>query len=654
MKINYLINKLTSKKLPFTRALLSIKMAIPSSFYLCLVIIVSKFLGLLIITSNFIYQNFNNNDEIKSFGLKLTNIFQVFTVFGLFGQSLSYPIYSSLCYLIFIIEIIFILSFLKFYLNIKKKENYLANPKSRTLWVLILSLFVLFAITAQHIIELNSFSFVIQFNTLTTTDYELFNSVLNNKSNYFANIILILINFFSIIFINVVTYYTFHLFNEPFFHSDFPVNLKYSNLSIFLMILLINLHSVHYVENILRDVTNIDISTSILLLKLTLFIFLFFIFLLIFFKRFKHYNYTNFYSIGINFLLNYSFFSMIIEVILSSTNNYISDLQQLIFIFLCKIILSGSLIFINNFIFEKIYIKSCKVFLFKIYDGKLTKGDLNHFYYLLEILINNKTRLLGNEINKILIEEGLTIGDDLESQSLKDLNSLLNIILSHKMECNLEYCKCNIVNNFKNSNVFNKEINFILETIFTQINLYKEKDVNMLFSEYLFLIKESTLFSYSILNTFINKNLIFLSNINLMQLYSLTFKKIKNYNDSLIKNVEIYADFSQVFEDFELSNFYTKKMQKFSDNFENFISFKEKFDSSLKVDQNTNKIDSYIFSSIDELVLNCKKNKNLYQKIKNNIKNDFADKKCKSLELFYKLNMFLKFLTKRYQGVFNC
>jgi hypothetical protein len=428
--------------------------------------------------------------------------------------------------------------------------------------------------------------------------------------------ILMFINFLGIVFLNVFMYFAFKVLNEPFIDSDFPVRMRYPDFSMVLYVVFQNLQCIHYVELFFTDEDNLKIYKLMILGAVNLLL------VIGFSKTYNSFNFSSGLNYVINGILCFSFFSSIIEVSLNLTGNYIESLQLLIFTIICKLLISLSFVIISYYLSDKFFISRLKTSLFQPYDGKINKTDLESLFYLINLL------------------------NSLEKQQVDDLQKLMNIILTHKTECVIDYCKCTSISEYR-TEILLKELNLILESIFANLNLGKEQVINILFAEYLYYHRKSTLFAWSIMNTYISKNTGIVSNIEIYQFFLILIRKVYQFDD-VLKTTDNYVHFNMVFREVAVSKFYEKKILAFLENFENFVKFKERFDSTLKVDHNEGKIDSYIFQTeMSLLVENCRKYENLYKKMKIYIRKDFGQVRCKSVELGYRLYSFFIIFNKK-------
>jgi hypothetical protein len=613
------INTLTGKRIPMVRILLAIKenLTSTSAFYLFLIIL--KFLGLIILHLSFV-------PDATTHGYKLPTLLRQITTFNFIGTSATYSSYALLSYLTFLILLIFIGVYVYVLRQTKRKEDFIVTFKARVFSVILSVIFHVLLVLGQHIIELFSFIYVIQFNSGILISQNLNQNLLDLKNGNFAlffntslsadSYILVLINTLGIILINFFFFYALKIVNEPFFDTEFPVQMKLSGFSVLFYMIITNLQALHYVELFITDLTTVKVF------KYFIFGILNGLLLLGFARSYNSFNYNNSLAKLVYFLASFAFFSSILELSLSWTENPTEDFEQMLFILICKILITVSFTILTTYLNEKMFLSRLKTSLFQQYDGRASKSDLESLFYLINLLIN------------------------LKDDKVDELSHLMNIILTHKTECVVDYCKCNNINEYKTEKLVH-EINLILEGIFVNLNLGKENEINLVFSEYLFYMRKSTLFSWAIMNTFVSKNVGIKSSIEIYQFFLLLFKKVCQHDD-MMKATDHYIHFYEVFREIQVSNFYMKKMNKFIDNFENFVSFKEKFDNSIKVDHAEGRIDSYVFqTSMSHLVDTCRNHQMFYRKMKSYIRKDFSINRCKSTELSYKLFAFFQIFNKK-------
>ena len=142
---------LTGKRLPTVRILLAIKRKLLSTVWFYITFIIFKFLGLIIITSNFIPFGEEN------LGYKVTSILRSITLLGIFGKTLNMTSYSISCVFIFLFLIIFFIC-IKVILNKSKADGeYLYTSEANNLIIFISIIFQVLLICSQHVIEYLSF-----------------------------------------------------------------------------------------------------------------------------------------------------------------------------------------------------------------------------------------------------------------------------------------------------------------------------------------------------------------------------------------------------------------------------------------------------------------------------------------------------------------
>lgn len=619
MNRSLFINTLTGKHIPLVRILLAIKENLTSGapFYFFLVIL--KFLGLLTL-------HLSLTPEENNFGYKLPSLLREITTFNLLGASMSYTTYALLCYLTFLVLVILIGVYIYVQKETKGKEDYIVTFKARVFSASLSVIFHILLVLGQHIIELFSFIYVIQFNSGTLKSANLNINLLNLNGGKFSlffnsslpadSYVLVLINTLGIILINVFFFYALRIVNEPFFDTRLPVQMKLSGFTILFYMIMSNLQGLHYIELFITDAATAKVFKY--------FIFGVFDFLLMigFTRSYNSFNYNNNLTKLVYFLASFCFFSSIFEISISWSGEVSKDFNQMLFNLICKILITLSFTILTSFFNEKTLLTRLKTSLFQQYNGQADKSDLESLFYLINLLINIK------------------------DEKIEALTEVMNVILSHKTECGMDLCKCNNINDFKTEKMVH-EVNLILEGIFVNLNLGRENAINLVFAEYLFYMRKSTLFSWAIMNTFVSKNVGLKSSIEIYQFFLLLLKKVCQYDD-MMKATEHYIHFYEVFREIQVGNFYMKKMNKFIDNFDNFVSFKEMFDNGVKVDHAENCLDSFVFqTSMPDLVETCRKHQIFYREIKGYIRRDFSINRCKSTELSYKLYSFFQIFNKK-------
>jgi PAS domain S-box-containing protein len=616
MNRSLFVNTLTGKHVPMVRLLLAIKKRVTGVSFLYYYLAIFKLLGLLILTMSFIPR-----DE-TSYGYRLTKVLRSITTFGIFGTSLTYSSYTLGSYFIFFILLSSMGLFIYTYKLTKKKEDFIITFKAKILSFILAIILQVLLVLSHHLIEYFSFIFAIQFNSgvdnSMTPYYYLIkdHTLFMNSSLSVDAYILMLINLLGIVFLNIFMYFAFKILNEPFFDTDFPVRMRYPDFSMILYVVFQNLQCIHYLELFFINDENLKIYKFVILGVVNLLL------VIGFFKTYHSFNFSNGICYVINFLLCFSFFSSVLEVSLYLAINFIDSMQQLFFTTISKLFISLSFVIISHLFNEKLFISRLKTSLFKPYNGKISETDLESIFYLINLLIK------------------------LENSRNEEFYKLMDIILTHKTECAIDYCKCTSINDYTTDKLLN-EINLILESIFTNLNLGKEQFINILFAEYLYYQRKSTLFAWSIMNTYISKNTGIVSNIKIYQFFLILMRKVYQFDD-VLKTTENYVHFNMVFREVAVAKFYEKKILRFMENFENFVKFKERFDSSLKVDHTEGKIDSYVFQTeLSLLVENCRKYENLYKKMKAYIRKDFGHNRCKSVELGYRLYSFFIIFNKK-------
>ena len=216
MNSDTMISKLTSKKSPMLRLLLSIKYSLPKSEVFYIFITVFKLLGVLIIVNDF-----QSADRVSP--KNISYILSNFSSFSIFS-SIKYQAYTMISFIILGIVLLFIGFVIVLYNNFKLNQNFMFTKKSVILVNTVSYMSIFLTMFAQHFIELLSFIFYINVNDKTTL--ELF-----QKRNDF---IIMIINIFSIIFFNVLVYVCYFIYNLPYNVKDNPFKVKIDKLTLFI------------------------------------------------------------------------------------------------------------------------------------------------------------------------------------------------------------------------------------------------------------------------------------------------------------------------------------------------------------------------------------------------------------------------------------
>jgi hypothetical protein len=583
LNYKYMINRLTDKHDSTLKFLLFFKILFPSTLIVYYILSFIYVIGLLIISNSFLI------NPLAS-GLRLTETLRKLTSFYILGN-ISRNTYEIISLIIILTISIYILLMTKLYKNIKNIENYILEENS--FLVKIIRIFTTcLMILSQHIKEYLTFSIIMIFQIDIIKDYSLFS---NTVSFY-----IVCINSISFVFFNFFEYFLVKTINQPMYQSRFPVSIRETNLTLFLLFVVTKMQSIHYLEILINN-------SKVIYIKCALFAILDIIMLLHYYKRFKSYNFQNSLLNFIEYLFTYCFFSTIVEVFLHLIDRSFTDNLPII-ILVIKLALTINFIKLNKYLKNKNFKKKCKDMLFKEYFYQtLHNADIDAFYYFLDLIYLYK---LKNDKNK--------------------MEQIVEIILAHKMDCTFEYCTCKAIgSNYQN-------LDFLLESIFNNLNFMNDPNVNILYSEYLIFIKKTCLFSYALLNTFINKNRF--SIFDKSRHLFISFRSIFIYNNDYCKKMSDFLMFDKIFSNVRIQKKFNKRLEIICKVYDYFINFKDRFDNCLKYSDTY--VDSYIFDDIDIIVKNCSNFREAYKNLKQTIRSYFRDNKCVNVELSHKLSSF--------------
>jgi hypothetical protein len=594
MKVNDMINKVVHKNENLLKLLLIMKMSLPSLTYFYVVIILIKFLGMFIVSNFFLL---SKNIFSKSFVQLLRKI----TSFGIFSN-MSYALYSSLSYVFLILILIYLGLYLWAYKLVK--SDIWSNSSGRVNKVIriINCLNVVYLLLAQHFIEYFSFIYYINFISKENTSHTLFNQI--------TDYLLIVLNSLGIIFMNIFMIFAYNILNEPtnITKSGFKLHVNYYCITT--AIICTNLQAFHFIDEIESD-------TNLFNIKLAQYVIILLLLLSQFIKRLHIFYFRTVLFYAIQAVYSYCFFSCIIEIIVYLISSPITDANHIMGLFLIKVTYSIIYILLSYYIYESRFQKQCNNIIFKeYYNDKFTYYELQTFYYFQSLMIT--------------------------SFKNKNFEKLNDVVFSHRAECSFGGCICKkILHDYSN-------LSIILENIYNRLNFVKNSKINLLYFEYLLLLRKSDIFAYSIVKTYLHKNRHTINIFEKVFFNLLLFQSIDYFNKNCMKALSDYPIYNEIWSKVSLHKLIEGSINDIIKAFEYFIDFKEKFDNCLKFENGA--VNSFIFNDFNNLVYNCVDLKKVYKNIKNNIKDNLQGSKCLDFELSYKLSLFFKLFNKKIPG----
>ena len=227
------------------------------------------------------------------------------------------------------------------------------------------------------------------------------------------------------------------------------------------------------------------------------------------------FNYPLFTNYFISIMSGFSFFSMLIKLLLY----YLQYTIKSNFIFnLLNIFISCFFEYLHRNANDIKLLNLTKKELFKVNKIDIRNKNIYEvFLYILDIIRNVK---YNNNYNTPFI-------------------NLLNTIIVHKNNCSLINCKCKLLQIIPHGEQYDKNyilnlierIGFLIETSFVQIDLYHNYNLTIILSEHFYLIKENPIMAYSLIQTLLSFNFDNLSISNYLVLYETCQKYIETSLD---------------------------------------------------------------------------------------------------------------------------
>ena len=552
-KKNFNVLNITSEQLsPFIQLLLLFTFSIKKNTVLIFLIIIPKYIPLIIITSNCSINKFNDslgyNYIIRDF----------FSKFSLFNYILKIKIntYYIISIFLFILEVIFLSYLIKYYYLIKqnKQEKIVLEfyPKI---------LFYLNIIFSPFIIEFLSFISIIIFksNLFIPSNPNYINSIflngINSKNKAFL-ILIVIIHIFELIFIECFIFVSFISINS--FHKTQKNKLNIQNIWFFIFFNLISIiNGCYYYEiiinNSIKKIFKITISIyifSLLSIKI--------IYGILIFER------VNLIFVLIYYLDIFNYISLIFHTVVNLKKYifrryeiYIITILIVLFSLLCTYFF---LEIRNFFFFKKIY------HVFIKYDSEYLIKLMNYFHFYLDKLY------------------------DIKCTKMEHFSDLFNSLQHHKKICYNDDCKCHMfkiipdwnINNIEYSEKLIEELGIILESAFINIQLYSNFDYIFFLLNYFNSIKENRLFTLSIINTYLSKNIGKLSISQGFILSSIYFETMRNYSRS-IDNNETIIKFENIYNNIMERIKFRNDIYEYCKAFNKIIDIKINFENTLKI-----------------------------------------------------------------------
>ena len=605
-----------------------LKIPIYSYFLVHFLFIAINSINTLILCGDFIP---NNENIYLSTVLRYVSPYFLVDVFHI--NNISYII---IC---FIIIIICICRYIYFYYLILKTKNYhLTEVYNINVNLIIVAL--------NHIVYI-FFSYIIEF--LSFICYiELFPDKFIIKKNVFMksyiNYIFIVINLIFIIIYNYNNYQSIELMNRQSSNKKYPFRMRIRKVKLYILIFFQNMSIFQPLTIYLKSHDN-NISKIINILIDFIIIFLL---VLAYFISFKSFNYNNILNNILSFIGEFSFTSIILEIILYSLSINQNNVKKLLFITLIKILITICLFFFLEMLYEKMMLREMK--------KKLFLNTSNNYTF-----------------NKNLVSNLLYIKELMELEKNKVLVKVLKFLHNHQNFCNNKHCGCKVIkitsckesDIYQNLNDYLKQINYYIESILIKFDFHTNYELSYLISEHLFLNKNNPILAYSVLQTLLHYNFQTLSTNELVFIYGTLNKYIKSILKEKINKINIEKfnnNINELFEfnkETELKQYFnflikikkiTKLMKEYSISFNKIIKYKERYENSIQIDLDErdgeiDKINSSLLTNsfISELIHFLEDENNKTSNIKKFIYELKEYNKILSYEFIYKCFLFVDY-----------
>ena len=537
-----------------------------------------RFLGLLIICGNY-----NNSSSSYSDHLTISTFFRYFCSYGLTEKlRMSNLVYVVLSIIIFLLLLLMIFLYSRIFHSIKKKKN-LENISTYTIQIILQNLFFLLF---PYIIEFLSFIFYLQF----TNEF-----IIKKNLSIFINMIIMIINFFSIIGYNFLSYLNILSINSPFDENNDKIKLNYGRNKLIIISLIQN---IVMIESLVLYLTNNYLTIYKTALNISILI----IFVVFYLYSHYNFNYRTKTSYLINILSIFCFFSIFLEMILYFLGYKIKSYVTLFFYSICKLIIAFCFDYITNIIYENKMINLLSQKLFKIYNDKNISDNLDYncLYYFNELYYKIK-----------------------QNSGEANTRNMINIILTHQSKCNNMECKCKYIQIFPYGKKYINEyiknfldrINFLVESIFVELDYQKNYELTLLLAEHYYNYKNNPILSYSMIQTILNFNIKALNTYQMVILYTTLTKYASRCNNAFEINSGKSANdiekeilinkkmkqFKNIFNNYKSLIKIKKVLKKYSTDYLQLIKYKENMEETiqLKKDENNDviKINSYFLTT---------------------------------------------------------
>jgi hypothetical protein len=302
-----------------------------------------------------------------------------------------------------------------------------------------------------------------------------------------VNILIAIVSIFLIIGYNINNYFYLSLINRPYCDRDVPIKYRYSVRKFWIIFFMQNTALIQSLEEYLYTNNQFAIYSYCYFCVYAL------IFIMLFFISLDEFNYNVLTNHFVSIMAGFCFFSILLEASVRILGYKINSDFTFFTFNILKVITSCYFEYLSNNINNNKLFRLAQVELFKVNKTEVTnKSIYDVFLYVFDILKSVKNN----------------------NQDISSVN-LLNTIFEHQNKCNINNCKCKLLqiiphgDQYDNNYTLNliERIGFLIESSFVQLDFSDNYDLTLLLSEHFYLLKENPIMAYSLIQTLIYFNL---------------------------------------------------------------------------------------------------------------------------------------------------
>ena len=304
--------------------------------------------------------------------------------------------------------------------------------------------------------------------------------------NKFINLLIAILNIFLIIGYNINNYFYLKLINRPFSNRDVSIKYRYSNKKFWVIFFMQNVALIQNLGKYFYLDKQFEIFTYCYFCIFAI------IFLIVFLTSLQSFNYNVFTNHFVSIMAGFSFFSILVEASVRILGYTIKSNFNLFTFNILKVITACYFEYLNNNISNNKIFNLAKTELFKVNKHCVTNSNIyDVFLYIFDILENVKNN--NPDITSV---------------------NLLNTIFEHQNKCNLNNCKCKLLQILPHGHQYDtnyiknliERVGFLIESSFVQLDFSENYDLTLILSEHFFLLKENPIMAYSIIQTLLYFN----------------------------------------------------------------------------------------------------------------------------------------------------